>query len=67
MKSLELENFNLQALSFEDAQKTNGGILPVIAVAAFLVEFGCYAAAGDMILNFKSYSNRLRQKIDACK
>lgn len=62
-----LENFGVQELSFKEIKETEGGFLPLLIYgAALLVEVACYAAAGDIILNFNSYSEALEDKINNC-
>ncbi len=63
---MNLENLNLVELNAQEVKETDGGIIPlIIGFGALLVEVGCYAAAGDMILNFKSYCKTLDAKIKA--
>ncbi|MCL7752474.1 hypothetical protein [Polaribacter sp. Z022] len=60
-----LQNFGVQELSVKEIRETDGGILPfLIYGAALLVEVACYSAAGDLILNFDYYSDRLEKAMN---
>lgn len=59
MKQLNLNDFGVVELKSQSLNNTNGGFLFLLALA---VEVGCYAAAGDIMLNFNSYASAIRSK-----
>lgn len=63
-----MEQFNsegLDALSMEEMSHCEGGFLPALIYgAALLVEVAAYAAAGDLIINFNSYNEALKSKMN---
>ena len=58
---MNLEKLNLVELDAQEVQETEGGIIPLLAL---VVEVACYAAAGDIMLNFNEYSKTLERKIN---
>lgn len=60
---------NLKSLDAVEIEQINGGILPCLIVyAGYAVGVACAAAAGDIMLNFNSYSQAIDNKIDQyCK
>ena len=64
MKNLELQNYGVATLSAREMRTTNGGIIPLLAIA---VEVVCFGLAADIVLNFDYYSDRLKSALDNCK
>jgi len=59
-KMKNLENFGVQELNAREVRETEGGIIPLLLYgAALVIEVGCYALAGDIIINFNSYAEEL--------
>lgn len=59
-----LESLQLTELDAREVREVEGGIIPFLLYgAALLVEVAFYAAAGDIILNFNSYSETLESKM----
>lgn len=59
-------------LSFEEMQEADGGGFPLLLLAGAVelcgaaIGAGCALLAGDIILNFKSYSEQLNNKLKNC-
>jgi len=60
---MNLENLNVAELSAQEVRETEGGILPLLCIA---VEVGCYALAGDILLNLNTYAEQLEDYVNEC-
>ena len=62
-----LENFGVQEMSLSEQKSIDGGFLPLLIYgAALVVEVACYALAGDILLNFDEYTERLENAMNKC-
>jgi hypothetical protein len=57
---------NFKELSFEEKVEVDGGFLPLIVLAGKGIGLACGLLAGDIILNFSTYSAKLDAKLANC-
>ncbi len=60
-------------LSIEEMQGIDGGIVPLLLLAAavecggIVVGLGCATLAGDILINWSSYNTAMNEKLANCK
>ena len=60
-------------LSIEEMQEVEGGIVPLLLLAAaveyggIVIGIGCATLAGDILINWSSYNKAMNDKLANCK